>query len=622
MISNDEIRKLLKETKPIYEPSSLDFKKSEDISSSFLETVSAFANTDGGDLVFGIHQQIEQPLKFVGISKGQDHETKIRDFLRNKIIGLSEGDYQLSIENLDDYPLPIIKVHISRIDNISKRPVYIKDRGVDQGAFIRIGQRDEKMPKYMIEDIRRRQMIHDGQLPSPELRVESASVLDDLDFSLVKNYADALNIGVNQETQSKEYINFLNSKNIIQTQSPTRFGLLCFSSTPEKYLGNKALIQVSDDSDINILAGDRGRNKNIFEGNLLKMIELTMDWVKKNLSTIRLILESGEQIEKPIIPLQILKEIIVNSICHRDYDTDQKIFLKIDKDKISIENPGLLNYRIYTHNFIFPGKTDHPNPCIAKYLFRSTRAEGEGKGFTLLLQSCLAGEIDIPSLAVDFSGRVTVVVSSKELINKEIEIWLETKKYLIKPHLNENDKKLLAYLYKAHDLINSGYFAINLSEEYLNSLQKNSLSKLISENLIISENIGSTKIFKLNNDLLKQDFTMELIALFGNDFLELDAQSKQILSFAMQFSKINSEFSAKKLTRLLYPNTPEEKLSDDISRRIRNKCNILLKKSYLMRNENVPVSSPKGNLRINLNFYSKKANGEKNVKASIQDTLF
>jgi len=606
MIENEIIIKLLHESKPIYESTSLDFKKAEEISSSLLETVSAFSNTDGGDIVLGIHQQIEQPLKFVGIQKAQDQETKLRDLLKNELT-LNESDFQISIENFPGYELPIIKIYVRKVDDLKRKPIYIKSRGIERGTFIRVGQRDEKIPKYMLEDIRKQQMILDGQLPPPELRVENNSKLDDIDFSLIKQYAEKLQIGVDKDTKPKEYLNFLETKNIIQDSHPTRFGLLCFSFNPEKYLGNKAVIQVSDDSGIDVLAGDRGKNKNIFEGDLLKIITLSIDWIAKNISTERVVLEGGEQKEKPIIPIQILREIVVNAICHRDYDTDQKIFLKIGKDKISIENPGLLNYRIYKHNFIFPGKTQHPNPNIAKYLFKNASAEGEGKGFSLLLKSCLAGEIDIPSLSVDFSGRVVITVSNKILVNKEIEIWLETKKYLIKPHLNEKDKKILAYLYKANDLIHSGYFVINLSEEFLDYQQKNSLSKLLSEKLVVSENIGSTKIFKLNDDLLRQDFSSELHELFGSDFLELDAQSKQILSFAMQFSKIDAEFSAKKLTRLLYPNTPEEKLTDDVARKIRNKCNWLLNKDFLKRNETIPISSPKGNLKINLTYKQKKA---------------
>ncbi len=610
MIENERIIELLEEAKPVYEPTNLDFKKAEDISSALLETVSVFSNTDGGNIILGIFQQKGQLLRFFGIQAAEDQETKLRDLLRNEM-SLTESDFQLSIENLSGYDLPILKIKIKKVDDLRRKPIFIKSRGPEVGTFIRIGQRDEKMPKYMLEDIRKQQMISDGQLPTPELRIENTSKMEDLNFSLVKQYAEKIDIGVDKETKPKEYLNFLETKNITSGTRPTRFGLLCFGINPEKYLGNKAVIQVSDDSGINILAGERGKNKNIFEGDLLKIVTLTMDWIAKNISTERIVLEGGERIERPIIPAQVLSEIVVNAICHRDYEVDQKIFVKLDQDIVSIENPGLLNYRMYMRNFIFPGKTEHPNSNIAKYLFRNTNAEGEGKGFSLLLKSCLAGEIDIPSLAVDFSDRVLVKVSNKKLVNKEIEIWVETKKYLIKPSLNENDKKILAYLYKAHDLINSGYFVLNLSEEFLNYQQKNSLTKLISEGLVISENIGSTKIFKLSDDLLRQDFSSELHELFGPDFQELDAQSKQILSFAMQFSKINIEFSARKLTRLLYPNTPEEKLSDDIARRIRDKCNWLLKKNFLRRNADIPISSPKGNLKLNLDYKIQKQEEER-----------
>ena len=620
MIDNENIIKLLQELKPVYEPTNLDFKTAEEISSSVLETVSAFSNTDGGNIILGIHQKKDQALNYIGIQKAEDQETKLRNLLKDQL-SLNEEDFKISIENFEKYNLPIIKIYIEKVDELQRQPIYIKNRGVENGSFIRIGQRDEVMPKYMLNNIRKQQMIIDSQLPTPELMIEEKSSISDIEWSLIKKYAETLNIGIDVDTKKNEYLNFLISKNIIQNNHPTRFGLLCFSITPQTYLGNKATIQVSDDTGIDILAGDRGKNKNIFEGNLLEVIDLSRDWVMKNIQTERVVLENGDRIEKPIISLQILLEIIINSFCHRDYETDQKIYLKIDRDKVSIENPGLLNYRIYKHNYVFPGKTEHPNPNIAKYLFRSASAEGEGKGFALLLKSCLAGEIDIPILSVDFSGRFSVTVSNKSLVNKEIEIWLEIKKYLIQFHLNESDKKILAYLYKAHNLIRSGYFVVNISEEFLDPLEKISLHKLSSEQLVISENIGSTKIFKLNSGLLKQDFSTDLLNIFGEDVLGLDVQSKQILSFAMQFSKIDTEFSARKLTRLLNPNTSEEKLTEDIARKIRNKCNSLLKKNFLIRDKNIPVSSPKGNLKINLNYLEdvkKKSKVLENKELSIK----
>jgi ATP-dependent DNA helicase RecG len=603
MISNEKIIQLLSEDKPIFEPDTLEFKKAEDMSQSLLETICAFAFSNGGTILLGMHQQKDGKLKCIGIQNAESQENKLRDILRNKIENLSEVNFRISIENFDGYELPIIKIHIEPESNIMKRPTYIKARGMDNGSFMRVGQRDEHIPQYLLNEIRKKQMIKEGTIPRPELQKVDDSKIIDINIERVKEFADVLNIGLEVSGHNGEnFSNFLESKNIVKQNTPTLFGVLCFSEEPQKYLTYRSGIQVSNEIGVNILEGERGKNKDFFEGNITKVIEKTIIWVIKNIDSSRIVDEEGKTEEISSLPVNVIREVVVNAFCHRDYNQEEKMFLKVVNGvEITIENPGILDYRIYNNNFILPGKTNHPNPEIANYLYRVSKiAEGEGKGFTSLLKSCLGEKIDIPKVEVDFAGRVKVWLSGKKLVNKEIIIWLDTKKYLFPAiTLNATDKIILAYLYKSHDLRKNGYFVINLTEECLTPQELTSLEKLKINDLVKEERIGSTKIFFLNEELLKNDYSADLINLFGADFRLLDGQSKQILSIAIQFEKISEPFSASKITRLLYPNTPEDDLSDDIRRKIRKKCNTLLQKEYLCRDENVAVSSPTGSYKLN-----------------------
>ena len=56
---------------------------------------------------------------------------------------------------------------------------------------------------------------------------------------------------------------------------------------------------------------------------------------------------------------------------------------------------------------------------------------------------------------------------------------------------------MLAYLYKANDLIKNDKFVINLSEECLTPKERNSIKKLKLNRLVEEEIVGSTKIFRL-----------------------------------------------------------------------------------------------------------------------------
>lgn len=618
MINNDKIEQLLSEVKPIYEPSVLDFKKSEQVSSSLLETVSAFANTDGGDIILGIHQKPGQSLKYIGIQSAQDQESKIRDIMKNKMVNILEGEYQISIENFLGRELPLIKIKIERLEDPMRWPVYIKDRGIFKGSYIRIGQRDEIMPAAQIKRAMEDKMIMEKKLPRTELQTIEGTSIKDLDMDIIRDFAAAQTRGVDIDgLDGRQLNNFLEVSNILSSGSVTIFGMVCFGKNPQQYLTYQSSIQVTNNTGIDVLKGERGKNKDIFEGSLKSNLQNSLNWSIQNLPSARIVGSDGKTENKPDIPPRVLREILVNAFCHKDYKEDEKTLIKISGNHFSITNPGVLQHRIYKDRFIMPGSVDHQNPSIAKYLLKILEAEGEGKGFTVLLKSCLDGDIDIPSVDFDFSGRVTVDISGDHLINKEIEVWLQIKKYAIKTPLDNYDKVIMAYLYKANDLINQGKFAINLSEECLNPRQKVSLDKLLQNSIVEEKTFGSTKIFILSEELLRHDYSNELFDIYGEDFFALDGQSKIILSYIIQFSKINEPASASKLSRALYPNASEEKVSGDIPRAIRKKCNILLKKGFLERDKNRAESSPKGNLLINYSY--RKKNNVDNLESETQN---
>jgi len=103
MQDKEDIKKwlILRLKKPLltFESTDIDFKKAEDIGNSFLETVSAFANTNGGWIILGIHEK-DGKLKYIGIEEPQAMENKIVNKLE-KEFNLNMLSYSLiSIENL------------------------------------------------------------------------------------------------------------------------------------------------------------------------------------------------------------------------------------------------------------------------------------------------------------------------------------------------------------------------------------------------------------------------------------------------------------------------------------------------------------------------------------------
>ena len=112
-----------------YEPTNIDFKRAEDIGSSFLRTISAFANTDGGWIILGIHER-NGKLNYIGIENPTGMESKVIKALEEEFnINLIPNNSQISIEHFEGYEKPLIFVNIQKITESLNRPCHIKSSG-------------------------------------------------------------------------------------------------------------------------------------------------------------------------------------------------------------------------------------------------------------------------------------------------------------------------------------------------------------------------------------------------------------------------------------------------------------------------------------------------------------
>ena len=152
--------------------------------SAMWETLSAFANTDGGTIYLGVREikKKDAPSEFVinGVQNSNEMKTELLNQLKNKnkisYPVVSEGDIRVISEN----GVEIIEISVPRAD-FHNRPIFIK--GDIKNTFIREGERDSKATKEDLKSI-----IRDSDETDNYQLLDNFSVEDDLNIIDIQNY--------------------------------------------------------------------------------------------------------------------------------------------------------------------------------------------------------------------------------------------------------------------------------------------------------------------------------------------------------------------------------------------------------------------------------------------------
>ncbi|MCK5460054.1 putative DNA binding domain-containing protein [Candidatus Parcubacteria bacterium] len=604
MQSKEDIKKWLilrlKKSLPTFESIDTDFKKAEDIGNSFLETVSAYTNTNGGWLILGIHEK-DGKLKYIGIEKPQAMENKIIDKLEKEFNLKLLSCSLVSIENFEGYENPIIFVQINKVTDSLYRPCYIKSRGERNGSFVRISQRDHKMSVEEIDMLVRERERVRGNLPPAELVPIAQAEIEDFDITKIKEFIKEYNANFKIPVKIEDAREFLKESSFIDKNNiPTLLGLLWFAKNPFSLIQANAQVYCRiqrEHIDQPLL------DKEYIRGTVLELISKTRKYVSEKMNVKRII-KKGDSIDIPDYPDDVLKEVIVNAVAHRDYDKrnyNNHISVALFKNKIEITNPGSLNPDLYSENYIFPSSKPK-NPHLFSFLTKF-EAENIGKGFTTLLHKCLNNEIGFPYFDISSSGDVKVIIPKGELLDESVENWLNFKRHFFEKkgfdRLDKRLKTVLAYFYKRDQRVKEGKFVINITAE-TNCLEQ--LSKLENANLIIPRQIASSKVYFLNKDLQEKTFEDKLEKIFGSNWNKLKAENKRILNMIYEFSENNkAPLPARQIAQILYPNYIDDKeFHDKYYGKIKRLC--LTMEKYGLINRRDPVSSPHGGYWINKKF--------------------
>ena len=343
----------------------------------------AFANTDGGQIMFGVTEQ----RQVIGV----ENPDKWMRTVDNVALNNCEPPLTVIQETVQTPEGTVVVVHIPKGD---LRP-YCTRRG---GPFIRTTMGRHK--------VSRQELLHLFQAVETfeETLVFRATRWWDIDMAAFARFCAR----VMGEDVYVEPGALLSNWRLVREhegrECPTIAALLLFGREPQKYLPyayvTAARIPGRDPW------GEPSDRKRI-EGTLFQMLEDTARFLNIHLRTAHQI-RGFEPEVYPELPEKALREIVVNALVHRDYTVHAPVRIFIMDDRVEVRSPGRLPNTV-TVEMIKAGLAHVPrNPLLYSFFVRGGFVTDTGNGFRhamLLVREAVDRELDILE-----EGNETVVI--------------------------------------------------------------------------------------------------------------------------------------------------------------------------------------------------------------------
>jgi ATP-dependent DNA helicase RecG len=131
-------------------------------------------------------------------------------------------------------------------------------------------------------------------------------------------------------------------------------------------------------------------------GSITELIEIAETYIRKHIRW-RVVLDGSiQRKEIPEIPIEAVREAIINSYCHRQYSSSQNNEITIYSDRVEIYNPGTFPEGLTPQDFI-NGKerSKKRNPLLAQLMYYSKDIESFGTGLKRITEACKDANIKV-----------------------------------------------------------------------------------------------------------------------------------------------------------------------------------------------------------------------------------
>lgn len=363
------------------ENKNIEFK--EKLTSTFLKTVSAYANYDGGSIFFGI----DDNGKTVGVDDINDVCIKIENRINTTIN--PQPEYSIMTNNTD-------------------RTIELKVKSGNHKPYLYNNKAYKRNDTSTIEvdDIELRRLILAGE----HMTYESQPTKDqDLSFELLEmELKDQLKI----ERFDKDLLKTLNLYNDKHGYNNAA-GILADAN----YYSGIDIAKFGET--ISVIQ----KRVTVERQSILSAYRIAVEMYKDYYEHEEIISDKRRKVQ--IIPEAAFREAVANAIIHREWDVNSNIRISMFDDRIEIVSPGGLPSGISNDEYKEGRVSVLRNPIIANVFNRLNIVESFGTG-VLRIKETYAGSVSQPEFdASDNSIKVMlpVIKENMDLTDDEITVY-------------------------------------------------------------------------------------------------------------------------------------------------------------------------------------------------------
>lgn len=293
---------------------------------TYIKTVVAFANGNGGKIVFGVKDNKE----IVGV----ENEFEVMDGIINAI---SDSCYPMIVPDISLHTLENKTIILVEIEGGKKKPYYLKSKGMQKGTYIRSGA----TTRIIEEDYVLKELVLEGENKYFDQQVCHGESVSDEE---IEKFCEWL-----------EKLARKNSENDTEIRKITRNTLLNWKVLEEKngkifptnayiLLSGKKNWEVSRKIQCGVFKGETRSmfvDKKEFEGSIIMQLEKAYQYVLEKINLGSDIV-GIYRVDKYEIPPKSIREVIANAVIHRSYLEPNDIQVALYDNRLEITSPGML----------------------------------------------------------------------------------------------------------------------------------------------------------------------------------------------------------------------------------------------------------------------------------------
>lgn len=344
-------------------------------SEKYTKSVVAFANSQGGKLIFGVDDKTRE---VAGVD--EDELFRMMDSISNAI---SDSCRPQIVPNIEPQTVDAKTVIVVTVTPGANRPYYLKSKGKDKGIFIRVAGTSRPAYPEKVKELE----LEGARIYWDELTCIGYEVTDEM----VKKLCDDILRFRNKMGLPKRDVTLTQLINwkLLKKENDSLMASNAFALMTSDYFSfSKTQCAVFRGTERTVFL-----DKREFSGPIYEQIVEATDFVLRNIR-LGATIDGLVRKESYELPLEAIREMIINAHCHRNLMDDSCIQVAIYDDRLEVTSPGGL-YNGLTYEELMNGHSKIRNRAIANVFNKMGLVESWGTGVKRIL--CAARDYGLPT---------------------------------------------------------------------------------------------------------------------------------------------------------------------------------------------------------------------------------